>query len=247
MRPIHRRDGRHGLHGQPIPLFVGGLYLTLRYTCVYTLQGGAIADGQPLWDATVVADLRRLFSGLFTPQTLTRIPKPLSDASLVVDLWLQTYDDSFFFWSLPGLPAARMQLSVPRLCPKHTPTTPPTTHRETHTLPHTHARTRARAHTHVRRQVNAYGVFGSITKKRFELTLEFKHATAATMVRAGDADGRDAPWQELEFKCKPDRLQKLPCFVTPYQYHLDWETWIHVTALGEHQVHAIRGSGRSGG
>ena len=98
----------------------------------------------------------------------------------------------------------------------------------------------------MRRQVNAYGVFGSITKKRFELTLEFKHATAATM-RAGDAASRDAPWQELEFKCKPDRLQKLPCFVTPYHYRLDWETWIHVTALGEHQVHVIRDSGGSEG
>lgn len=41
-------------------------------------------------------------------------------------------------------------------------------------------------------------------------------------------------WKELMFKCKPDVLEKMPCFVTPYHYRLDWEIWIHVTAMGEH-------------
>ena len=69
-----------------LSLSVWGLSLALRYNCVYTLPGGAIADGQPLRDASLAADLRRLFSGLFKLQTLTRNPKPLLDASLVVDL-----------------------------------------------------------------------------------------------------------------------------------------------------------------
>ena len=33
-----------------------------------------------------------------------------------------------------------------------------------------------------------------------------------------------------------DVLTKMPCFVTPYHYRLDWETWIHVTAMGEHSA-----------
>ena len=41
------------------------------------------------------------------------------------------------------------------------------------------------------------------------------------------------------FKCKPDTPTKIPCVITPYHYRLDWETWIYVTARGEHYGPAV--------
>ncbi|EKX46511.1 hypothetical protein GUITHDRAFT_138242 [Guillardia theta CCMP2712] len=73
--------------------------------------------------------------------------------------------------------------------------------------------------------VNAYGVFGSITKRRTEVVL--------SLARDGQ-DGSSSGWEEIEFMCKPDGLRKLPCFVTPYHFRFDWEVWIAVTAMGEH-------------
>ena len=72
------------------------------------------------------------------------------------------------------------------------------------------------------------------------MTLEFTHHHALGGRGAQEGVGDDVgeweavAWQPLMFKCKPDVLTKTPCFVTPYHYRLDWETWIHVTAIGEH-------------
>ena len=69
--------------------------------------------------------------------------------------------------------------------------------------------------------VNSYGVFGTITKRRLEIVLEF-----SVEENPGPKD-----WQEMEFYCKPDVVTKIPCATSPYYHRLDWETWIDVTAM----------------
>ena len=32
-------------------------------------------------------------------------------------------------------------------------------------------------------------------------------------------------WEELEFKCKPGRIDRRPCVISPYHYRLDWLMW----------------------
>lgn len=64
--------------------------------------------------------------------------------------------------------------------------------------------------------VNTYGMFGSITKERYELVLE------------GTADavpGPGAVWKEYEFKGKPGDVNALPPQVAPYHLRLDWLMW----------------------
>lgn len=59
--------------------------------------------------------------------------------------------------------------------------------------------------------VGAYGAFGSVTKRRYEIVIE------------GTSDGRE--WQEYEFKAKPGRLNKRPSQMAPYHLRLDWMMW----------------------
>lgn len=59
--------------------------------------------------------------------------------------------------------------------------------------------------------VGAYGAFGSVTKKRYELIIE------------GSQDG--VSWKEYEFKGKPGNLKKLPAQFAPYHLRLDWLMW----------------------
>lgn len=59
--------------------------------------------------------------------------------------------------------------------------------------------------------VGAYGAFGSVTKKRYELIIEGSH------------DGMN--WKEYEFKGKPGNLKKLPSQFAPYHLRLDWMMW----------------------
>lgn len=59
--------------------------------------------------------------------------------------------------------------------------------------------------------VNTYGMFGGVTKERFEIIFE------ASM------DGQN--WEPYEFKCKPGDLNKRPCLMTPSHYRLDWQMW----------------------
>lgn len=64
--------------------------------------------------------------------------------------------------------------------------------------------------------VNSYGLFGSITKNRFEVIIsgtQEDRLTASTL------------WQEYEFKCKPGDIFRRPCWVTPYHLRLDWQMW----------------------
>ena len=56
----------------------------------------------------------------------------------------------------------------------------------------------------------------SITKERTEVIFQ---GTWNTTINS------KTHWQELEFKCKPGRLNRRPCVISPYHYRLDWLMW----------------------
>jgi hypothetical protein len=64
--------------------------------------------------------------------------------------------------------------------------------------------------------VNTYGAFGSVSRERYEVIIE--GTTATTLDAAG-------VWKEYELPCKPGRVARRPCWVTPYHYRLDWQLW----------------------
>ena len=64
--------------------------------------------------------------------------------------------------------------------------------------------------------VNAYGAFGSVTKRRFEVVIE------------GTLDPEPAAaseWREYEFKAKPGDVRRRPPQYAPYHLRLDWLMW----------------------
>ncbi|CEM27126.1 unnamed protein product [Vitrella brassicaformis CCMP3155] len=64
--------------------------------------------------------------------------------------------------------------------------------------------------------LNTYGAFGSVTKVRKEVIImgtNDEHPTASSN------------WQEYEFICKPGRVDRRPCTISPYHYRLDWLMW----------------------
>lgn len=65
--------------------------------------------------------------------------------------------------------------------------------------------------------VNAYGAFGTVTKKRYEIVVE------GTL--AEDANDPSAEWRAYDFKGKPGRLDRMPPVVAPYHLRLDWLMW----------------------
>ena len=62
--------------------------------------------------------------------------------------------------------------------------------------------------------VNTYGAFGSVTKQRRELIVEWSHAQDPT-----------GPWTPYEFKGKPGDPTRLPRQWAPYHLRLDWLMW----------------------
>lgn len=60
---------------------------------------------------------------------------------------------------------------------------------------------------------NAYGAFGTVTKKRIELVVE-----GTTSEDAED-------WREYEFKGKPGDVRRMPRQFAPYHLRLDWLMW----------------------
>ena len=78
------------------------------------------------------------------------------------------------------------------------------------------------------RLVNTYGMFGTITKERYEVVVE------------GTDEGALKPgtkWQEYEFKGKPGDVRAMPPQVAPYHLRLDWLMWflpfsVNVTERG---------------
>ncbi|WP_331782438.1 lipase maturation factor family protein [Subtercola sp. YIM 133946] len=69
--------------------------------------------------------------------------------------------------------------------------------------------------------VNAYGAFGSVTKRRYEVIVEGSSAA----MPASDAD-----WLPYEFKGKPGDVRRIPRQFAPYHLRLDWLMWF--LALG---------------
>ena len=66
--------------------------------------------------------------------------------------------------------------------------------------------------------VNAYGAFGSMTERRYEVIIEGTE----------DAAGHHADeetWRAFEFRGKPGDLRRLPRQVAPYHLRLDWQMW----------------------
>lgn len=74
--------------------------------------------------------------------------------------------------------------------------------------------------------MNSQGVFGFINQHRVQIVLQYTHAAQPASPWA--------EWSSLDFKCIPGNVTRRPCFMSPYHYRLDWETWIRVTASGEH-------------
>ena len=69
--------------------------------------------------------------------------------------------------------------------------------------------------------VNAYGAFGTVTKRRREVVIE-----------GIDSDDPDtaARWREYEFTGKPGDPMRMPRQFAPYHLRLDWQMWF--LALG---------------
>ena len=63
--------------------------------------------------------------------------------------------------------------------------------------------------------VNTYGAFGSVTRTRYEIVVE----------GSAQPPGRDAMWQEYEFKGKPGDPRRRPAQFAPYHLRLDWLMW----------------------
>lgn len=66
--------------------------------------------------------------------------------------------------------------------------------------------------------IGAYGAFGSVTKKRYEIVLEGMNA--------------NGEWGEYEFKGKPTSLNRTPPIVAPYHLRLDWMMWFLPFTVG---------------
>lgn len=64
--------------------------------------------------------------------------------------------------------------------------------------------------------VNAYGAFGSVTRRRTEVVVE------GTL---DDDPGPGTSWAEYEFRGKPGDVRRLPRQYAPYHLRLDWMMW----------------------
>jgi len=64
--------------------------------------------------------------------------------------------------------------------------------------------------------VNTYGLFGSITRPRYEVVIE---GTTDAVITG------NSQWREYEFKAKPGDPSRSPPQVAPYHLRLDWMMW----------------------
>jgi hypothetical protein len=64
--------------------------------------------------------------------------------------------------------------------------------------------------------VNTYGAFGSVSRERYEVVIE---GTSAITL------DEHTQWLAYELPCKPGRVDRRPCWITPYHYRLDWQLW----------------------
>ena len=72
--------------------------------------------------------------------------------------------------------------------------------------------------------VNSYGVFGSVTKKRYEIIIQGTNANILT---------EDTIWKEYELPCKPGNVFIMPCIRAPFHYRITWQIWF--AAMGSYQ------------
>ena len=56
----------------------------------------------------------------------------------------------------------------------------------------------------------------SVTKERTEVIYQGTY---------DDPKDPKAVWEEYEFKCKPGKITRRPCIISPYHYRLDWLLW----------------------
>jgi hypothetical protein len=63
---------------------------------------------------------------------------------------------------------------------------------------------------------NAYGAFGSITRRRYEVVLEGTR---------DEVPAPDTQWLEYEFKGKPGDPRRMPRQFAPWHLRLDWMMW----------------------
>ena len=81
--------------------------------------------------------------------------------------------------------------------------------------------------------VNAYGAFGSVTKRRFEVIVE-------GTLDESPADASD--WREYEFKGKPGDVSRMPRQFAPYHLRLDWLMWfLPLGSVHEEWFYALLG------
>ena len=64
--------------------------------------------------------------------------------------------------------------------------------------------------------VNTYGAFGSVGRTRDELVI---------LGTRDETPSATSTWEEIELPCKPGKLTRRPCLVTPYHHRLDWQMW----------------------
>ncbi len=69
--------------------------------------------------------------------------------------------------------------------------------------------------------VNTYGAFGSVSRTRPELVV---------LGSMADDPTDEAAYRPYTFPCKPTRLDRRPCLVTPYHLRLDWLMWFAAMA-----------------
>jgi len=73
--------------------------------------------------------------------------------------------------------------------------------------------------------VNTYGAFGSVSRERYEVIIEGSSAASLD---------EHTKWLEYQLPCKPGRVDRAPCLITPYHYRLDWQLWF-VPLAPDHQ------------
>jgi hypothetical protein len=69
--------------------------------------------------------------------------------------------------------------------------------------------------------VNTYGAFGSIGRKRLDITFEGSNS---------DDPATATDWKEYTFATAPCALDRPPIQIAPYQPHLDWQLWFAAMA-----------------
>ena len=74
--------------------------------------------------------------------------------------------------------------------------------------------------------VNSYGMFGDITKVRYEIIVE---GTDETDI------GLATKWRAYEFKGKPGDVNKLPPQIAPYHLRVDWLMWFLPFTVDVHE------------